>query len=150
MNGVRYYRIQNGLTVNDLYRATDIRPQMIRTMENIGIGPNGMHPRHYIKLREYFHVPVDELLQEDFPELEEPEHNHNRGSATENPGNCLAVYRKRHKLSLRGLGDLIGASHECACQQCSHPTPRAKYVHILADREKMTVEEFNEVYKEVE
>lgn len=149
MNGVKYFRIKSGLTVNDLYRATGIRPQIIRSMENIGSGPNGMHPRNYIRLRNYFHVPVDELLREDFPELEEPSGNHNRGSATENLNNCLAVYRKRHKLSLRGLGDLIGASHECACQQCSHPAPRVKYVRILADREQMTVEEFYEVYKEV-
>ena len=125
MNGVQYYRIKSGLTVNDLYRATGVYPPTIRAMERVG-SVNNMYPRNYLTLRDYFGVPVDELLREDFPELEEPSGNHNRGSATENPNNCLAVYRKRHKLSLRGLGDLIGASHECACQQCSHPTPRAK------------------------
>ena len=148
MNGVKYYRIKSGLTVNDLYRASGIYPPTIRAMERVS-GDNTMYPRNYLALREFFGVPVDELLREDFPELEEPEHNHNRGSATENPDNCLAVYRKRHNLSLRGLGEILGASHECVCQQCSRPTPRAKYVRILADREKMTAEEFYEVYKEV-
>ena len=146
MNGVQYYRIINGLTVNALSRATGINLQTIRNMEQSGSVANS---QSYLTLRNYYGVPVDELLREDFPELEEPERNHNRGSTIENPDNCLAVYRRQHRLSLRGLGEILHRSHECMRVQCSHPAPRAKYVRILADRESLTVEEFYEIYKEV-
>lgn len=80
---------------------------------------------HYRRVRIVLDAPVDELLREDLPEVEEGTHVRNmRPSGSECADNCLAVYRQAHHLTLREVAAMLGVSHESvrlACREQQAP-----------------------------
>lgn len=94
MNGVKYYRIQKGLTQKDLAKLADINPQVLARMEHMGIdsGLEGAMPDNYLMLRKVLCVPVDELVREDLPEDTETLYK---------PGHAALPKRVRGKLHRR-------------------------------------------------
>ena len=105
MNGVKYYRIKKGLKQKELCRKADITLFTLVRMEHADRNSVGkLLAEHYRRARIALDVPVDELLREDLPEVEEGTHVRNmRPSGSECPENCLAVYRQAHHLTLREL-----------------------------------------------
>ena len=57
--------------------------------------------------------------------------------------NCISCYRLEEGLSLQKLARILGiTSHRSARALCESPCPSAKYIHILALREGLSVSEF--------
>lgn len=80
---------------------------------------------HYRRVRIVLDAPVDELLREDLPEVEEGTHVRNmRPSGSECADNCLAVYRQAHHLTLREEAAMLGVSHESVRLACGSGRPR--------------------------
>ena len=152
MNGVRFHRISRGLTRCALYRETGVAPKTISNMEALDMDSesNRLHPRDYITLGNYFGVPIDELLRGGFPELEEPAGCYNLDSELENPRNCITIYRKKNKLSLRTMGDILGVSYQTVSTKCREENAPEEYVRILAKRENISIDEFYKKYREAE
>ena len=149
MNGIRYHRLKRGLSVTALARKTSVNLATIRLMERSGweSGVGTIRGTSYLRVRDFFGVPVDELLREDLPEVEEPrKHRRPLGSAKGHPENCFVVYRLRHDLDLRRMAALLDVSHETVRTICARPQPPEKYIRILADKEGCTVEEFIQIY----
>lgn len=149
MNGVKYYRIQKGLTQKDLAKLADINPQVLARMEHMGIdsGLEGAMPDNYLMLRKVLCVPVDELVREDLPEDTETLYNRAmRPSRSECAENCIAVYRRAHRLTLRMLASVLEISHESLRQACAAEEPPEKYVDLLARHLGISRQEFIRQY----
>ena len=59
------------------------------------------------------------------------------------PSNCISCYRMEEGLSLRKFCGILGmASSRSTKDLCTAPYPSAKYIHILALREGLSVSEF--------
>ena len=104
MNGVKYYRIKRGLRQKELCRMAGISLFTLVRMEHADRDSVGkLLAEHYRRVRIVLDAPVDELLREDLPEVEEGTHVRNmRPSGSECADNCLAVYRQAHHLPLHG------------------------------------------------
>ena len=103
---------------------------------------------HYRRARIALDVPVDELLREDLPEVEEGTHVRNmRPSGSECPENCLAVYRQAHHLTLRELAAMLGVSHESVRLACREKQAPAAHIARLAALEHLPEAEFRAKYR---
>lgn len=148
MNGVKYYRIQRGLTQKELIQRAGICQVTLTTMEHVAdISKNSIRSDAYEKLRTVLHVPIDELLRVDLPDVEDEVHVRNmRPEAKEYHGNCIGSYRKRHRLTYRELAAILRVSHESVRKACLGPEPPWKYICRLAEREGSTPESFMKKY----
>lgn len=147
MNGVKYYRIQKGLTQRELAQAAQIGIPTLRLLE--------AEKRHdcsaglYRKIRNVLHVSIDELLRDDLPEIEDTIPPHQMYPVwRECPDNCIAVYRHAKRLTLRKLAGQMYISYETLRLACKEPESPERYVQWLADMEHMSVEEFLRFYGE--
>ena len=147
MNGVKYYRIKKGLKQKELCRMADITLFTLVRMEHADRDSVGkLLAEHYRRVRIVLDAPVDELLREDLPEVEEGTHVRNmRPSGSECPENCLAVYRQAHHLTLRDveLKDLTPAARP-AWREKQAP---AAYIARLAALEHLSEAEFRAKYR---
>ncbi len=149
MNGVRYYRILNNYSVGELSRLTGVSFATIKSMEQVGRDSayGNISSGSYMKLRHFFGVPLDELLREDLPDLEEPPRRGGiLGSEKESQNNVIAVYRKQNRLSLRRIAGILGCSYQHISDVCVGLTAPEKYIRILAERDGISAEEFLKIY----
>ena len=149
MNGVKYYRIKNGMTQNELIRRSGISQWALWRMEHTGreSGLHGLMPEYYLRLREVLGVTVDELLREDLPEVEDNVRVRNmRSSSSDCNENCLAIYRQRHRLTLRELADILHVSHESVRLASQTTGVPQKYISRLAEYEGLSENEFQNKY----
>ncbi len=149
MNGVKYYRIKKGLKQKELCRMADITLFTLVRMEHADRDSVGkLLAEHYRRVRIVLDAPVDELLREDLPEVEEGTHVRNmRPSGSECPENCLAVYRQAHHLTLRDVAAMLGVSHESVRLACREKQAPAAYIARLAALEHLSEAEFRAKYR---
>lgn len=149
MNGVKYYRIKRGLRQKELCRMAGISLFTLVRMEHADRDSVGkLLAEHYRRVRIVLDAPVDELLREDLPEVEEGTHVRNmRPSGSECADNCLAVYRQAHHLTLREVAACWVCPMRASVWPAGSGRPRAAYIARLAALENISETEFYEKYR---
>ena len=150
MNGIKYYRLKRGMTQRELCQQTGVSLWTLGRMEHMGreSGVDGLLPEHYLRLRAVLGVPVDELLREDLPEVEDDVHVRNmRPSGSDCADNCLAVYRQVHRLTLRELAGILRVSHESVRLASRGSQAPEAYIARLAACEGISADAFCEKYR---
>lgn len=146
MNGAKYYRIIKGLSLRQVSRdlglcyQTLVKVEAVQGEEDVG----GIYPEVYIKLRNYYHVPIDDLLRNDFPARSQ--RHKPIGSTAENVGNLITIYRRRNDLTLRDMGEMLGICHETVRKICMMENAPVEYLCILAARSGLSIEDFGKEY----
>ena len=146
MNGAKYNRLSLGLSMRKVCKDTGIcmptiaKVEAVMGAENVG----GIYPEIYLKLREYYHVSVDDLLRNDYPER--TQRHKPVGSAAENAGNPITVYRHVNDLTLRDMGLILGVCYETVRKLCMQEAAPVEYIRILAARSGLCEEEFTVEY----
>lgn len=143
MNGIRYYRIEKGMTQHELAALAGVSIATIVSMEQME-RPHGIYTYNYKKVRDVLGIPLDELIRNDFPDREDAGYaSVPYASRTENPNNCISEYRREKKLSFQKLAERLGAtSRECGRKACVPDIPLEKHIQTLAAYEGISVEEF--------
>ena len=134
MNGAKYFRLEKGLSLRQVKRDLGLCYQTLNKVEAVQGSENvsGIYPEVYLKLREYYHVPIDDLLRDDYPERIS---NKGKpvGSATECRTNPITNFRRKNGLALRTMGQILGVSYETVRKICMQEDAPVEYIRILAD-----------------
>lgn len=143
---MEYYTRKSRMNRNKLAALAGISPATFHAMCT-GKGTMKRSVVLYERVAEVFGVEISQLLQTyDVSELGA----HDRiiyPSRTENLNNCVAVYRRRHGLTLAQLGQRLGGkTRECARQACASDRPPRKHIQALAAYEGVTPEAFCRKY----
>jgi len=145
MNGIRYQRITNGISLSNLSDMTGISIPTLRKMEKMEV-PKGVYAENYRKVSEALKVSVDDLIRNNYPEIEVQRRAY-YPSRTANLSNCISVYRNEKKMSFQRLASILGVNtRERARQVCAADKPLKKHLEALAKYEKISVQEFLDKY----
>ena len=146
MTSVEYYRSKRGLTRPALAARSGLSVATLMNYEQKGIpGHTAVTP--LLNLADALGVTLDELLCEhDKSELTTKDRI-KRKSRIDSPRNAVSNYRIAHNLRFQELADRLGVgSRESARVICRRPTARRKHILTLSGYEKISPEEFLELY----
>ena len=146
MTSVEYHRRKHGLSQSTLAAKTGISVMTIQNYEHGGI-PGHTSVTPLLNLADALGVTLDELLLErDAKELTSKDRTRHR-SYINSPRNAVSNYRIAHTLRFQELADRLGVgSRESARVICRRPTARRKHILTLSGYEKISPEEFLELY----
>ena len=142
MNGIRFFRQKNKLAIYELSQLAQVSAPTIRALEK-KIQPN-TSLTVYLRLSDALAITIDELLDDYDPSLLKAGDRHAYAPAKAKPArNPIAVYRRDENLSLQQLADRLGVtSREWARRVCDNKIARPQHLHLLADFEGVTEDEF--------
>lgn len=145
MNGIKYYRCKNRMTVSDLGRASGVNLTTISRLEK-KIEPTSSLDL-YIRLSEALGVTVDDLLIEyDGGTLRDGDHPTAKRQ-TQKITNCIDFYRREENLTFQQLAARMGGvSRQRAKEVCTAEKPSLKTMALLAEHEGISREEFERRY----
>lgn len=142
MNGLIFYRRKAKLTRDELSALANVSTGTIMRYEEEGWNGQG-NGNTYLRIADVLGTTIDELLRDDLPNLGGTEPRYAQRSKTENPNNCLTVYRMKHRLTFDQLGQRIGGvTRERARQVCSSATPSDIHILAASNYEGMSEDEF--------
>ena len=146
MTSVEYHRRKHGLSQSTLAAKTGISVMTIQNYEHGGI-PGHTSVTPLLNLADALGVTLDELLLEhDGAELTSKDRTRHR-SYIDSPCNAVSNYRIAHNLRFQELADRLGVgSRESARVICKRKTARWKHILTLSGYEKISPEEFLELY----
>ena len=149
MTGLYYHRRKARLTVEELSERAGLCTATIRTLENV-LTP-GTPSSTVARLASALGVSMEELLRV-YPDdaLQDGDHPRFRPRGTPRY-NLLEVYRREHNLTYQELATLLGQRTRQAAQRaCVVSDPWPRHVALLAQREGLTVQEFEKRYQRKE
>ena len=146
MTSVEYHRRKNGLSQSALAAKSGLSEMTIQNYEHHGI-PGHTSVTPLLNLADALGVTLDELLLEhDGAELTTKDRS-KRKSYIDSPRNAVSNYRIAHNPRFQELADRLGVgSRESARVICRRPTARRKHILTLSGYEKISPEEFLELY----
>jgi len=146
MTSVEYHRRKNGLSQSALAAKSGLSEMTIQNYEHGGI-PGHTSVTPLLNLADALGVTLDELLTEhDGSELTTKDRS-KRKSCIDSPCNAVSNYRIAHNLRFQELADRLGVgSRESARVICKRDTARRKHILTLSGYEKISPEEFLELY----
>lgn len=146
ITGTEYCRRKARISQNTLAKRSGVSLVTVRRM-CWAVNPETTTLTTYMRVAEALGVSIRQLLQDrDESELEDGDRAA-YPSQTDNPNNCLTVYRHEHGLSLEQLGQRLGGkTRECARRACASEHPPKKHIKTLAAYEGVTPEEFCREY----
>ena len=146
MTSVEYHRRKNGLSQSALAAKSGLSEMTIQNYEHHGI-PGHTSVTPLLNLADELGVTLDELLLEhDAKELTSKDRTRSN-SYIDSPRNAVSNYRIAHNLRFQELADRLGVgSRESARVVCRRPTARRKHILTLSGYEKISPEEFLELY----
>ena len=146
VTGTEYYRRKRRMKKGELAVRCGMTPLALKNILQ-GKKTKSSLAYYYVRLADVLSVTVDELLEEyDESTLEDGDHGA-YPCRTENPDNCITVYRHVKGLTLEQLGKRMGKCKERARQACLTKFPKEKHIQTLAAYEGITPEEFRAQYQ---
>ena len=146
MTGVEYFRRKCGLTRPALSAKSGLCVATLMNYEQKGI-PDHTPVTPLLNLADAFGITLDALLAGyDGSDLTTTDRA-KRHSKISSPRNAVSNYRIAHNLRYQELADRLGVgSRESARVVCRRPTARRKHILTLSRYEKLSPEEFLELY----
>ena len=146
ISGVKFYQRKARMSQHKLAELAGVSGFLLQRM-NAPDKQKSISLANYIRVAEVLRVPVSALLeQHDDSELADGDRVR-YPSRTENLNSPVAVYRKRHGITLEQLGERLGGkTRACAQLACAEEHPRKKHIRVLAAYEDITPEEFCRLY----
>ena len=146
MTSVEYHRRKHGLTRPALAARSGLSVATLMNYEQKGI-PGHTSVTPLLNLADALGVTLDGLLCEhDKSELTTVDRI-KRKSRIDSPCNAVSSYRIAHNLRYQELADRLGVgSRESARVICKRETARRKHILTLSRYEKLSPEEFLELY----
>ena len=147
MTGIKNYRILHRIAMEELARITGVSRPTLKKMEE-AVSPDSISASKYKKVADALKVPMDELISNDFPNIEERGSVRvSRQSKVDNKYNYISVYRTKKGLTYQRLANALGVgSRQRAQQICCGGVPSTKHIATLASCENITIDEFTRKY----
>ena len=145
MNGIKYWRLKNRMTLAELSDCADITITTVRYLEKKVRDTTTVDI--YVRISDALGVTVDDLLIEYSDDaLQDGDRPVSKHGGTKLI-NCIAMYRKTENLTLQQLAARMGvSSRERARQICNTPMPSRKNLLKLAEYENLSLQEFEVRY----
>jgi Predicted transcriptional regulators len=143
LDGIRYHRLQQRMTQTELAARAGLERRAILQVEN-QTGANRT-AGFYLAVSRALDVPIEELRKQDCDEADLPD-SIPRSSAKYAATNCIAVYRRKHRLTFVELGRMLGVSKQRAHVICGSLEASPRYVEILARQEGINAADFCILY----
>ncbi len=149
MNGIKYFRCKNRMTLSDLDRASGVNISTISKLEK-KIEPTTSLDI-YVRIASALSVTLDDLLIDyDDETLQDCDHPTAKRKS-KNINNCLEAYRRYENLTFQQLGVRMGGlSRQRAQMICAADLPNRKALELLAQYEGISLEEFEQRYAVLE
>ena len=151
MTGLAYHRISQDLSCRELAKKVDCPEGSVRFYEKHLIPQRKGRSSLYIAFSDALGVPIQELLRTDMPQLVDRKSGLIvRPGRTANPGNPIAVYRSRHRLTFKEIAVLLGnTTREAGRLACARAEALEEHIVKIAAHEKLTPKEFTKKYRTV-
>lgn len=149
LTGVGYYRRLRHITKAELYRRCKASPYMIPVWDHDPNSLEHLSVSRMLTLADALGVTIDQLLEiHDDAELGD-KHYPIRNANDAPESNCIGNYRALYGVKYEELARRMNMkSREHARQACKREVAIDKHVKAIADYEKMTAEQFREIYKD--